>query len=89
MLRRNFFKRCIGGLIGVAASPSIGTGNERSNTLSDFQTRHIWASGSLLVKVSDIAEPNCENFDIPSFGFPAVRLHVKPRKCCGSFRNWS
>lgn len=31
---------------------------------ASFQMRHAWASGASLIKVADVAEPNCENFEI-------------------------
>ena len=31
---------------------------------ASFQMRHAWASGASLIKVADIAEPNCENFEV-------------------------
>lgn len=31
---------------------------------ASFQMRHAWSAGASLIKVSDIAEPNCENFEI-------------------------
>jgi hypothetical protein len=31
---------------------------------ASFQMRHAWASGASLIKVGDVAEPNCENFEI-------------------------